>query len=450
MTFESGRWAGVAAGVAFATLAGCETTMIPTPYVMVGDAGRKAYAEVSPEMRTPEIPVLYVTDRAADGQDEHGPRYGYRRSNQLAFGTATVSYSPTPTWEELVEASTTEKRERDYVPSVSRIEELGHFAPTSDRMEVKDGVLVRRADAAEGWRAEQEAFCAAVDRFARATSRKEAIVFVHGYNNQFHHAVIRLAEAWHFGGRAGIPIVYTWPAGSGGLKGYAYDRESGEFTIVHLKLLLWALADCPSIEKVHIVSHSRGTDVATTALRELNAEVRGSYPDGPFARRIYKGRESLLKDAPPGPDMHDVFKIETLVLAAPDLDVEVFAQRFMGENLLRGARRTVLYFSKEDSALGMADWLFRSRRRLGAIQIGDFDERARSRIAHLNNLQVINCEVTGHTSHSYILQHPAALSDLLLLLRDQKPPGAENGRPLKPVGDSIWTLDNSYLKPPQD
>ncbi len=428
-------------------LAGCKATMIPTPYVMVGDAGRKAFAEVSPEFRTPEIPVLYVTDRAVDREDEHGPRYGYGRSSSVAFGVATVSYAPAPTWDELVEASTTGRRAHEYVPSVTKVEELGRFAPTVDRMEVNDGELVRKTDAFEGWRAEQQTFFDAVDRFARVTQRKEAVVFIHGYNNRFDHGVIRLAEAWHFGGRTGIPIVYTWPAGSGGLKGYAYDRESGEFTIVHLKLLLWALADCPHIEKVHIVSHSRGTDVATTALRELNAEVRGSYADGPLASRIFRGREAMLRDAPADPPMHEVFKIDTLVLAAPDLDVEVFAQRFMGENLLRGARRTVLYFSDEDEALGLADWLFRSRRRLGALHMGDFTPEARSRIAQLKNLEVINCEVTGHTTHSYILQHPAALSDLILLVRDGLPPGAEHGRPLRPIGDSIWTLDNNYMKP---
>lgn len=432
------------------SLAGCKVAMIPTPYVMVGEGGRKAFAEVSPEMRTPEIPVLYVTDRAVDSTDERGPHYGYKRSNSTAFGTATVSYSPAPTWDELVEASTTERRDHEYVPSVTKVEELGRFAANDERLEVRDGVLVRKPDALEVWKAEQQPFFDAVERYARVTERKEAVVFIHGYNNAFDDGVIRLAEAWHFGGRAGIPIVYTWPAGSGGLKGYAYDRESGEFTIVHLKMLLWALADCPHIEKVHIVSHSRGTDVATTALRELNAEVRGASPDGPLAARIFRGREQLMKDAPAGPPMHEVFKIDTLVLAAPDLDVEVFSQRFMGENLLRGARRTVLYFSAKDDALGMADWLFRSRRRLGAVHLDDFGPQARSRISQLKDLQMINCEVTGHTTHSYILQHPAALSDLILLIRDGLPPGAEHGRPLRPTGDGIWTLDNNYLKPAAD
>ena len=36
-----------------------------------------------------------------------------------------------------------------------------------------------------------------------------------------------IAELWHFLGRQGVPILYTWPAGFGGLRGYTRDRESG-------------------------------------------------------------------------------------------------------------------------------------------------------------------------------------------------------------------------------
>jgi hypothetical protein len=40
------------------------------------------------------------------------------------------------------------------------------------------------------------------------------------------------------------------------------------------------------------------------------------------------------------------------------------------------------------------------------------------------------------------------VSDLILLLRDDKPPGAENGRPLTSHGAGIWEIHNDYLRPP--
>jgi hypothetical protein len=57
--------------------------------------------------------------------------------------------------------------------------------------------------------------------------------------------------------------------------------------------------------------------------------------------------------------------------------------------------------------------------------------------------------VSGYTTHAYVFQHPAALSDLIRVMRDGARPGAQNGRPLKRTEDgSIWILDNDYLRGP--
>src|SRR6202012_1086510 len=113
-----------------------------------------------------------------------------------------------------------------------------------------------------------------------------------------------MADLWHFLGRRGVPIAYSWPAGSTGALAYFYDRESSEFTVYHLKQMLRLVASCPEVQRVHIIGHSRGTDVVVSALRELHLEIRGS------------GRQT-----------RDVLKLQTVVLAAPDLDVDVIIQR---------------------------------------------------------------------------------------------------------------------------
>jgi esterase/lipase superfamily enzyme len=90
------------------------------------------------------------------------------------------------------------------------------------------------------------------------TQRQAAYVYVHGYNNTFEDGALVVAEFWHFLGRQGVPILYTWPAGIGGLRGYTYDRESGEFTLFHLKQFLRVLASIPELEELHIIAHSPG------------------------------------------------------------------------------------------------------------------------------------------------------------------------------------------------
>lgn len=430
-------------------LGACSNSLIPTPYAAYGEDGRAAFAATPPELRTGDIPVIYVTDRAVDKQSPRGPVYGYKRARDIAFGEATVSLGKDVDWDTLVTDSTGPKRSRSYVPTLARVNEVGTIRSSMAALVVEDGSLRFGENAMAEFQADQAAINNLLTTWLDRAERKEVLIFVHGYNNTFSDAVLRLAQAWHMGGRRGVPIVYTWPAGSGGLKGYAYDRESGEFTVVHLKRLLRIVAAHPGVEKVHIISHSRGTDVAFTAVRELHAEIRGALRGTGLAVRAAQaaGQQTSDGDGMLHPaDTWKALKLATLILAAPDLDLDVFVQRFFAENTIRAAARTVIYFSDEDEALGLADWLFRSRARLGAMRLKDFPESSRHVLSSLRTLELINCRVWGYTSHSYILQHPAALSDLMRVLGDRSSPGTPD-RPLTHPEPGLWQLDNDYLKP---
>ena len=73
------------------------------------------------------------------------------------------------------------------------------------------------------------------------------------------------------------------------------------------------------------------------------------------------------------------------------------------------------------------------------------DDGVFAHLAKLPNLQFVDCKVTRFsTSHDYIFAHPAALSDLILVLRDRLPPGAP-GRPLLQPAEGVWELHNDYL-----
>jgi esterase/lipase superfamily enzyme len=172
-----------------------------------------------------------------------------------------------------------------------------------------------------------------------------------------------------------------------------------------------------------LVAHSRGTDVIISALRELHIAYQA------------QGRST-----------QEALKLENLVLAAPDLDEEVFLQRFVAEKMLRAANRTTIYASEDDKAIEFADMVFASRKRLGMLGPRDFGPRARRALARLPNLQFIDCKVSHFSSsHDYVFAHPAALSDLILVLRDRKPPGPEHGRPLTQSVAGVWELSNEYL-----
>lgn len=404
-------------------LAGCGRTLVTTPNVLVNRDPLQIFGECNCDNQSPDMEVLFATDRAVTRIDQRGPGYGYGRAQWLAYGTATISLNPRPTLKQLLADSTRRDRQRRYALQVDSVEQLGRFDFMLDAWDIDDQGLHLRPQAAGDASMQQDRFHALLKKRLAQTDHKDVFIFVHGFNNTFEDALFPAAEVWHFMGRVGVPVAYTWPAGYGGLRGYAYDRESGEFTVSHLKHFLKNVAACPEVERVHLVAHSRGTDVAISALRELHIDCQAR-----------------------GLATKDELKLANLVLAAPDLDEEVFMQRFAAENLLAATMRTTLYASQTDKAIELADVIFGSRRRLGRLGPRDFSPQARKMLANLPNLQIIDCKVTNFSnSHNYVFAHPAALSDLILVLRDRRDPGVAHGRPLGQPAEGIWELDNQYL-----
>ncbi len=293
--------------------------------------------------------------------------------------------------------------------SVASITELGRLPSTP----------ILSPEAAADQEAVDAAFLGELGRRLALTPRKEAFVFVHGYHDSFDLAACVAAELWHFLGRPGVPIMYSWPAGHGGLiQGYNYDRESGLFSVFHLKSFLQLLASSPDLEAITIVAHSRGTSVVVDALGGLVIAARSA-----------------------GGDPRETYKFHNLVLAAADTDVMVATQRIAAERIGQDTGRTTVYVSQHDMALGLADWLFADRR-LGTLQYEDLTDFERSVVDTTTGLTVVDARVpkTGW-GHSYFHSSPAVSSDLILLLRDDLAPGASNGRPLTKVGPNYWDLD---------
>jgi esterase/lipase superfamily enzyme len=402
---------------------GCHRYLVATPNVLHGRNPAAVFEQCPEGCKSPEAAVLYATDRALDGK--RAPQtYGHGRANQLAFGVAQVGLHPHPTWMELTHDTTTGTRKRDYELQLASVTEHGRlrssFGATSE-----NGVIMKTSTL-EAIQQREELTELLRGRLAQ-TAHKDVFIFVPGVNTTFDDNVFRAAEVWHFMGRVGVPIAYSWPAGLGGIRGYAYDRESGEFTVSHLRHFIQAVAECPDVERVHLVAHSRGCDVVISALRELNIGYRAQ-----------------------GKSTQKELKLENLILAAPDVDEDVFKQRFVSENLLQAARRTTVYASQYDRAIELSDLIFASRRRLGVFSVRDVNPKMRQMLAKLPNVQFIECKLSGlWIGHSYVFEHPAALSDLILVLRDRRDPGAENGRPLAHPGEGIWELTDDYLMRPK-
>ncbi len=431
-------------------LAGCSTAPVlaPPPFVMLGEEGRSHYENLPERLRTPEIPIVFFTDRndeRAPGSDQ--PVFGSQRSDISTYGVATIRPEQDLTWAEFVEISTQPEAHRDIKLRVEDVRIQGNIGSVLSRLAVEDGRLVQPPRSVLAFRQDFASFQASLEPWMISESDNAAIIFVHGFNSTFEGSALRLAKTWHAIGREGVPILFTWPAGFDAFKPIAYnrDRESGEFAVKSLKTLLLALALNDRIARVHLVAHSRGTDVAATAIRELHAELDSSR-GATASAQIAMGREfDPARDT--GRLPADVLKLRSLILVAPDLDLEVFTQRFVAEQSGAAAKTVTIYTSAKDRAIGIADIFFGSEVRLGQSTFADFDPRVQALVGALPNVDLIECRVKTKDSHLYLFEHPAALSDMVRLVRDQLPAGPEHGRPLEPIAPGFWALGEDYLRP---
>ena len=412
-------------------LAACSSqrVLMPTPNVYV-DSDNDIYTGLPEELKSTEVPLFYITDRVPEKDENGNLKYGYERSASLAFGSTVVDLGDEISWEQLLEASRAGKRIKDVPMKLGEITEIarGPNAPTP-YTEVDD-VIVEDPEYKARRLAAAEIFRKVVVQQLALTPRKEVFIFVHGFHNDFNDAAFAMGELWHFLGRIGVPIVYTWPAGHPGLFGYTYDRESSEFTVYHLRQILEYFASFPEVEKVNIIAHSRGTDVAVTALRELTIKARAQ---GLSPRKVYK--------------------IHNFVLAAPDLDVQVAQQRLIGDHLAWSADRFTMYTSPADKAIGWSDKLFASPKgRIGNLRIEDMTDEARAVMERGNSgLTVINFMSSTDKSdsdadsfgHSYFRNAPTVSSDVILMLRDDLDAGSP-GRPLEHLGGYFWRVPPGY------
>ena len=407
-------------------LCGCAGPSLPTTPNLYGQGDSAAMEDTPADRRTVEVELLYATDRMpVEGDDAQLKGYDERRSHSLALGRATIRMGDELSWEELLQESLDPKGRRVPLDVVS-VEELVRFPssiwlPIWTDGELQEDPQMRAAlDAAEGAAREE------LRRRLASSARKEIFIYIHGVGNSFEDPLYRMAELWHFLGRPGIPVVYTWPAKKGGgpLRSYTYARESSEFTVYHLRQFLEVAASCPEVQRIHILSHSRGTGVSLAVLRDLSL----IHKDDPAA-----GRQRM--------------KLGQVILAAPDIDLRVSDQLFYPDAVYEIFDRMTIYLTFEDEALGLSDFLFSGGSRVGSATVEglspeEVEGLKSDRLGH----DTIDVKVKdkGAHKHSYWIDNPAVLSDVILVLRDARPPGREHGRPLIRAESGLWELYDGY------
>ncbi|MBN9234469.1 MULTISPECIES: alpha/beta hydrolase [Phyllobacteriaceae] len=165
------------------------------------------------------------------------------------------------------------------------------------------------------------------------------IVFVHGYNTSFDDAVYRLAQIVNDSNYPGTPVLFSWASGAS-TTSYVYDRESASVARDQLEVTLRMLAQTGA-RRIDIVAHSMGTWVTMETLRQL----------------------AITGDRNLGGKLGDV------VLASPDIDVDVFKSQMRRYG--KPDKPFIVLLSDDDRALRLSGILAGSRPRLGDYKNAD-------------------------------------------------------------------------------
>jgi esterase/lipase superfamily enzyme len=197
------------------------------------------------------------------------------------------------------------------------------------------------------------------------------LVFVHGFNQRFEEALFTFAQIAHDSGADAAPVLFSWPS-RGSLFEYVYDRESANFSRDSLEWLLRQIADNPKVSEIVVLAHSMGAWVATEALRQM---------------AIRDGRVSK--------------KVSSVILASPDLDVDVFrAQwRSFGEK----PPRFIVFVSRQDRALRLSRGIAGNIDRLGVI---DASSEPWVEAKGVEVIDLTGVENDNLTRHSKFAEHP--------------------------------------------
>ncbi len=323
------------------------------------------------------IPVFYGTDRARDAMAGTSLSYGPERG-ELTYGVAEVSVpddhrmgkTERPRWWKL---QFREDPAKHIV--VQSVQEL----PPSDFAARAKGMMER-------------------------ASKKEVLLFVHGYHVGFEDAVSRTAQIAYDLHFEGLATLYSWPS-EGSSPKYTIDEANVAWSRPRFAQFLTMLRDRLGAETVHILAHSMGS--------RLVAETMASF-------------------APPA-DPHAA-SFRQLVFAAPDIDAATFKD--LAAAFHEKVERVTLYASSKDWALRASKLIHKYPR---AGESGLFE------LLILNAVDTIDATKvdTSLLGHSYYGDHRSILADMFDLIRRGSPPLARFGLVAldNPYGSSYWQFN---------
>ncbi|UTS93708.1 alpha/beta hydrolase [Rhizobium anhuiense] len=206
-------------------------------------------------------------------------------------------------------------------------------------------------------------------------------IFVHGYNYSYQEALYRTAQIAADANIPGAPILFSWPSAAA-VAGYVADRDAALSSRSDLDALVRSLSASGKVKRIILFGHSMGGFLVMETVRQLKLEHRD-----------------------------DVIAKLAVILAAPDIDVDVFRSQL--KDIGRMPLPISLLVSKDDRALVASSFIAGERPRVGRLDIDDpvIEEAAlkeRLRVIDITSIQA--SDGLGHDRYASLAKFGAQLA----------------------------------------
>lgn len=283
--------------------------------------GPSVLAVVTSIPRTERVAILIATDRVPDDSEDGVFTAG--RGDQLRYSEVTVSIPPG-------------HRPSNIEWPTAKPDPHHSFAVVGRReLTAREFVTLARGP-------------------AKSAAYGKAGLFIHGYNYSHQEALFRLAQMAADSKVEDRAILFDWPS-QAEVTGYVADKDSAAFARDDLAKVLAELSG--GGVRPTILAHSMGAWLAVESVRQLSL----------------MGNQKAIRS------------IDQLVLAAPDIDIDVLRKQLSVTGRL--SKPIVVLASKDDIALALSKRLAGSAATAGSL---DIDDPRTRELAVKENLDVVD------------------------------------------------------------
>ena len=322
--------------------------------------GNKANAE-NKDIVTAEYSVWYATNRTPVKSNGDVIGFSSSRSEDLYYGKCRI-----------------------FVPKSHKIGSVGSpfwrrlLTWTDDRLSL---IGIDPFSASEFWNAIKHQ----IKPFS--PEERHATIFIHGYNVSFENAALRAAQIGFDLSIKTAMAFFSWPS-RGTLRGYSADEATIEWSAGAIEEFLVNFVENSGASAVHVIAHSMGNRGMLSAINAI-------------AKRAEKRTRTTFSQ---------------VILAAADVDTGLLRKRY--RDYVDLSKRTTLYVSTRDAAVGASSWLHKFPRAglVPPLFIAP----------GIDTIRVTNVDLTA-LGHGYVAEARSVLADMYRLVHDGAPPEKRMG-----------------------